>query len=75
MTDLCNALHHKASKKDRTIFMKPETVINVNAVRPCVKRYYSMKKDYMEIHKMPGNIHVDFLPCNTMLFEDSIYNF
>lgn len=32
-------------------------------------------KDYMELNQMPANIHTEYLSANTLVFEDSFYNF
>lgn len=49
-------------------------------MRSAVKRFWKFSeifKDYMELKKMPSNIHTEltFSTANTLCFEDSFYNF
>nr|UNY47209.1 MAG: ORF1 [Benyviridae sp.] len=70
-------LRVKALKTDRRVFLG-RSGAEKTAFRPCLKRYYTMEKlfkDYVELAELPSTIHTSPVTANTLLFEDSIYNF
>ncbi|UHK03121.1 MAG: RNA-dependent RNA polymerase [Sanya benyvirus 1] len=77
LQNISRNLRDKASKKNRTIFCaKPEN--ETCKTRPIIKRYQTAKQvldDYMTINKLPGTIHTELVEANTLVFEDSFYNF
>lgn len=47
-------------------------------MRTVKKRYLQTEqvlRDNVELHRMPGNIHQQYVNASVLLFEDSIYNF
>lgn len=70
-------LKQKSMKSNKKVFLPPDPLLNTGKMRPCVKRYHLFQeifKDYMELKKMPANIHTYPITANTLCFEDSIYN-
>lgn len=78
LNDIAKLLKKKASKTNFLVFKPPENHPDTSKMRPVVKRYWKMEevlKDYVTLHKMPDNIHTKLVEANTLVFEDSFYNF
>uniref|UniRef100_A0A1B6DRE7 Alphavirus-like MT domain-containing protein n=1 Tax=Clastoptera arizonana TaxID=38151 RepID=A0A1B6DRE7_9HEMI len=76
---IAETLRRKAAKTDRRVFMKhPKQHVGAHPERPIAKRYAHMKTifdDYITANKLPEVIHLQPVKANTLVFEDSIYNF
>jgi len=78
LQDLCKLLKKKASKTNFTVFLPPEEHPESTKARPVVKRYWKMEevlRDYQTSHRLPETIHLEYVEANTLVFEDSFYNF
>jgi len=79
LNEILLSLRKKAKKTDYRINLETELKLDTTKVRPAVKRYFDSKAifdDYCLLKKLPANIHVDKPPqCNTLCFEDSVYNY
>lgn len=78
LRDIIASLKQKVKKTDRRVYCYPKDNEKAVQARPCVKRYWRMEeifKDYVELNRLPSTIHTEIVQCNTLLFENSIYNF
>lgn len=74
---ISSKLKSRAAKGDKRVFL-PHPSEHTRPLRNCSKRYTHVRellKDYIDTNKLPNNIHVHPVQANTLLFEDSIYNF
>lgn len=68
-------LKSKDSKKDFRVFKSPNEPVTM---RPAIKRYNNFQSIiayYMNLHKLPATIHLNYIETNTLVLEDSFYNF
>nr|QWC36506.1 polyprotein [Bemisia tabaci beny-like virus 6] len=75
---ISRTLKTKALKADRRIFLPSKDSEERCKPRPVLKRYQHIQQvidDYINLHKMPDNIHLKPVEANTLVFEDTIYNY
>lgn len=68
----------KAAKKDRRVNLAHPATREATNERPCVARLKSIAKlidAYHETGRMPGTIHTKPVEANSLVFEDTFYNF
>lgn len=78
LQDICSMLKNKASKTDKRVFLMPAAERETVKMRPVAKRYWLQQEilnDYMTTKKLPGTIHTTYVDANTLVMEDSFYNF
>lgn len=76
---LAQRLKNRAAKTDRRVYhMRPDLLGKEQGLRRPAKCYVDIcqiLEDYQTAHKMPPLIHTEVVEANTLVFEDSIYNF
>jgi len=69
-------LKRKVSKTNSSVFLEKNP--DPTLMRPPVKRYFQLEQmlhDYTVLHEKPKVYHTKPVAANTLVFEDSIYNF
>nr|UUG74030.1 MAG: hypothetical protein [Hubei Beny-like virus 1] len=75
---ISRTLRQKAGKKDKRVFLPKEGQDGRLDERPVIKRYKHMEQiihDYMTLNQLPATMHTEVVSANTLVFEDSIYNY
>jgi len=76
--DIMKTLKTKASKGNRKLFLPPPSQVDTERTRPVVKRYHEVSqifRDYVRVHQLPNTVHLEPIEANTLVFEDSAYNY